>query len=245
MANDMTDLAHWDNTVEFTGKQIAYLMLGIDPLGVSESDDIKIQPTLKTLQGSFNYAIDSLGEPEDGFPEDFQIRNEGRVALYSKELSELCLYSDPELVFSEYCKTGHGFNDQIFLRKNIVRWLSETKYESIYKFDKNNDEHEEPSTDKKPLKENSREIFLMQIAALALLVKKYAESEIVTKKFNMGENKLNCSVIAREVHKEVKRQLGLPEDGGNDLISENNLRQNIAHGLKQHGFSAEEYTSLE
>lgn len=144
----MSDLAHWDSSVDFTGAQAVALVFGLDlneieakqsigTLGVDAS--AKFGPALERMKQCYDaarrYYHDSLRPPRDW--------DEKRpaVMLDSVELSRRIRELDPEFDHHLCNWLGDdsysGFDAQRFDRAQVARWLSDIGQKSRYQFTAN------------------------------------------------------------------------------------------------------------
>lgn len=132
----MKDLSHWDFDEEFSAKEAALLIRGLDPNDSSIPDD---DPVLRRLRDAYEKAMLEL-----------QIHHDSSLDLHtSDERQEWLATLDPEMLhstgmtitdeflYSEWMYRGMG-NDlfsQKFARTELARWLQAIGKKSQYQFD--------------------------------------------------------------------------------------------------------------
>lgn len=119
----MADLSHWDFAEEFTGKETASLLRGLDPLEQSASD---FDPTLLRLSAAYDGALteilklhERLALVSNAEERAEWIANLAPHLIHSKAMREqddlfLVSSTDADLLF---------FSNQKFSRQELVRWL--------------------------------------------------------------------------------------------------------------------------
>jgi hypothetical protein len=115
----MTDLSHWDFLNQFTPKEAAALIAGVDPREAIGNSPIAIRIDEATVKAFIAVA---RGEPP---PPD---------GLLTRELA-ITLHPDfvPSIFLDATGSTLHGI--ETLDRAEIVRWLSAIGAKSIYQFD--------------------------------------------------------------------------------------------------------------
>ena len=129
------NLSHWDIAVDFTGSQAAALALGIDPDDTSSKRG-KSFPLYQRMESCYNSKKDwlwgDMGPMEDGLIAKSDM-------LESLELRWWALEREPR-TWGDYCDWVKAdiesrFEQQRFTRQELVRWLAEINFDSLYKFD--------------------------------------------------------------------------------------------------------------
>lgn len=135
----MADLSHWDVAIDFTGEEVAALVLGKDPAEASYARTVS-KPLYELTERCYNFARDwhrdrlaPLGD------------NDGCQAPHMLECIRMPrMVEDQEPGSSHYyydwlCDDEKsGFQTQRFSRQELVRWLAAVQVNSIYPFDRQN-----------------------------------------------------------------------------------------------------------
>lgn len=179
----MADLSHWNLAVTFTGREAAYLLMGIDPSG-PDAGKYSSRHTYERLEVAYDGAIkramfegyvepcfpDDQPEPDNLMPDSAVLRS---VALWQR-LEDYREYGD-STTFTAWLGNGDlNFVNQRFTRFELSRWLSENSMKSVYQFDvnpsavgtKKDDTNKACLPSDKPLSNRERDTLLAIIAVL-------------------------------------------------------------------------------
>lgn len=177
----MANFSHWDLAETFTGREAAYLLMGVDPSGPDAGMHTArhILERLETAyQGAIGraeyegyvepcYSFDAL-EPENLMSEQAALRS---VALWTR-LEQFREYGDSESFTGWLEYSDRAFHAQRFSRRELARWLRENGMKSAYRFDlassdtTGTDNSDELQRAEKPLSNRERDTLLTIIAAL-------------------------------------------------------------------------------
>lgn len=133
----MPDLSDWDIATDFTGDQIAALILGIDPRQ-SDFKSSSAEPALKRVKEGYVCALKwHYGQVVDFEPMDAPLQ------LQKEMFESLALKREAALVTD--IRSAHDFVDwlhseaalyenQRFSREDVIRWLAVVGLRSRYRF---------------------------------------------------------------------------------------------------------------
>lgn len=140
-AQMMVDLSHWDFAEQFSPYDTAALILGLEPRE-SENDQWRVRVVEERMELHYRAALDRAEHDSMMVPflEDNTTFKEKHTPLFSTELADLLTgYWDgeDEIFLRNWLadKKCSRFDNQMFSRKEIVKWLDAIGMESIYKFD--------------------------------------------------------------------------------------------------------------
>ncbi len=135
----MDDLSKWDLTDEFSHEEISALIIGVDPVTVS--DPKSLRPSIDVVEnaylnavGFFRFGLEVEGKAEGP--------SNTTLSLYSQSLLRLPNYKGPPgaypiEVYDRILKDEKTTIElQIFTRKEISRWLNANEIKSKYVFNK-------------------------------------------------------------------------------------------------------------
>lgn len=138
----MADLSHWDLADTFTGREAAYLMMGVDPSG-PDAERTNADRTLDELQSAYNGALDRAYYAVHKYLMGRKYSNEndlkrGPACLVSLlltaklNISAYCL--DPQILMDWLHTRNHDVQNEEFSRDELARWVRENNVPSIYRF---------------------------------------------------------------------------------------------------------------
>jgi hypothetical protein len=197
----MMDLTHWDFADSFSAKEAAALILGVEPDSVGSSLG-KCTPIYRRMETQYLDSINShawmiLGGGEEE-PDRYPFNATQLSSIRALQLND---YED-SIYFLEWLEDPEAiaFTLQQFSRHELVRWLTEIRLKSAYKFDINDAWLEATSTAQdapqyeKPLMTSERNQLLKMILGMAMdsygydpvAKKNVATGQIVTDLANFG-----------------------------------------------------------
>ncbi|MFC7462819.1 hypothetical protein [Hydrogenophaga defluvii] len=178
----MADLSHWDLAETFTGREAAYLLMGVDPSG-PDADKFSARHLQERLETAYQGAIGRAAfegyiepcfsydapEPEHLMPEAAVLRS---VALWAN-LERFREHGDTASFTGWLEYRDVSFHGQRFSRHELSRWLRENGLKSAYRFDLGSPAHASshegngatPQAEK-PLSNRERDTLLTIIAVL-------------------------------------------------------------------------------
>lgn len=136
----MTDLSHWDFAERFSGYEAAALILGIEPRD-SQNEEHRIRVVMERLELDYSYAIQQAQNETIPFSDNEYYKvNRPATLLVSVEMERLWRrHSDgSETPFDDWLvdKRRHQFDNQMFDRSVIARWLNYVGQRAVYEFDR-------------------------------------------------------------------------------------------------------------
>ncbi|BAO81827.1 outer membrane receptor protein, mostly Fe transport [Serpentinimonas raichei] len=136
----MADLSHWDLAEIFTGRDAAYLMMGVDPSD-PEASKRSAAHVLRRMETAFDGAIehamfdlyhDSERDDEsDLMPYHAILGSEARRKSYGPFRK----YDDREPLEKWLKSSESGVQNEEFSRAELARWVRENGLKSAYQFD--------------------------------------------------------------------------------------------------------------
>ncbi len=135
----MADLSHWDLAETFTGREAAYLLMGVDPSG-PEAYKRDIHHVLRRLgrarDSANKVAWRHIARKELG--EAFEYLKCPKSFLFSEALESnleffACDVDDGAL--EDYLNNPPRVSEEFFARYEFARWVRENNVPSIYQFD--------------------------------------------------------------------------------------------------------------
>jgi hypothetical protein len=138
------DLSHWDFAERFTGWEAAALILGIEPLGCGDLE-YRVRVVAERLEHDYGRALhhrhDEVLEVTSPFRHDELSGPTPNDILPSVELDRLAdaaVSQVDEITFEEWRsdKRQTRFENQVFDRRVIAKWLKATGLPSVYQFER-------------------------------------------------------------------------------------------------------------
>jgi hypothetical protein len=135
----MKALSHWDHAVDFTGEEVAALVLGIDP-ATSGDAPLPTRPMLDRLREAFDWAVEWQIANETGEAPDLGALGVTEQILRSRSLKAIVADSragvvdDHRLMEILMEPNRWVFSVQRFDRDEVIRWLEENAVNSAYQF---------------------------------------------------------------------------------------------------------------
>lgn len=168
----MTDLSHWDFAVSFTGEEIASLIVGVEPAEVGYSR-ARLQPVLTRLNGAYQAAIQRCWDHYKKVTFEQDRPKYSGNDLPGSFVRVIDSVWDKDL---DYDEVGHEleglwdrFQEEVFDREDVIRWLADTGLKSEYQFaigEITESSSSGATTHQKPLETRERNTLLVIIAAL-------------------------------------------------------------------------------
>lgn len=136
-----TDLSHWDLVDEFTARETACLIFGMDP-NDPRAPTWKVEPLLRRMRESYSRTVAGVvieltrdpHNPDDLKPSNFmELMGRGLTFFYlrtERQADELWPVEDA------IARLEGSFEQERFSRPEISRWLSLFRIESKYRFDR-------------------------------------------------------------------------------------------------------------
>ena len=137
----MADLSHWDFAEHFYGYDAAALILGLEPRE-SADDQWRIKVVIDRMELHYQHAVSRIFHATSGDPIENVLGHEPyRVDLLSVKLHDLehrAVFFNDETILSEWLGSERliAFENQMFERNAIGRWLSRIDLGSIYSFER-------------------------------------------------------------------------------------------------------------
>lgn len=139
------DLSSWDLAISFTGREAAYLILGVDPSGPDASKH-SVRHIYERMANAFNGAIaqaEFTAFVEPAFPSGPP--KESKSGMMEYEALRCVALTERAKHYSEHGDVSAlkgwlehseiSFEKQKFSRMELDRWLKENKMKSAYQFD--------------------------------------------------------------------------------------------------------------
>lgn len=173
------EMMEWEYAESFAPVEAAGLILGFNPTDLTPVQSRAILPVLKRMESDYDSAVGNYSWDIDGYygmqPDGPAAINQARSQLKSVAMVTALVRSiGDKNKFNEWYFSGQkaDFENQMFSRKEIHRWLAQNGLPTKYCFVKEGataeDEHSTPAADvSKPLTNNERNTLLLVIAALA------------------------------------------------------------------------------
>lgn len=139
----MESLSHWDSAAEFSGKDAAALVLGIDPsrLEASNTDQNRVNVVCERMAQDYERALKRLyHEVLNIYPEDpVEIYSNSDHELMSVKLNNLFSYwvrDEDDDTFANWLinDAATAFEAQKFSRETLADWLDAIKLNAAYQF---------------------------------------------------------------------------------------------------------------
>ena len=132
----MKDLSHWDFDDEFSAKEAALLIRGLDP---NDTDIPDSDPVLRRLESAYEGALFELKVHHESSLEAHTSdeRKEWLATLNPELLHCTGMTITDEFLYSEWMfrRMGDNLGAQKFSRMELARWLKATGRKTLYQFD--------------------------------------------------------------------------------------------------------------
>ena len=134
----MTDLSHWDFAESFSGYDAAALILGLEPRE-SENDQGRVNVVMDRMAKHYSNGIAELeweGTDPEQRDEDDPKKLVGLASVKMSELTRLDFLYGADAPLHEWLSEPkkRKFEDQVFDRHSIVRWVKAIGMKSVYQF---------------------------------------------------------------------------------------------------------------
>lgn len=133
----MADLFHWDFATEFTGQQIAALILGLDPAQAGAHPE-RLEPVLRRLDQAYREGLSRCWDRHSSAekataPKSAETDLRGAFVQALDQMASNG--ADDFSVQREIEGLWDRFDEDLFARTEVVRWLASTGMQSAYRFD--------------------------------------------------------------------------------------------------------------
>ncbi len=174
------DLSHWVYASDFTGREAAYLIMGVDP-STDAIESRSARHVLKRMELAYVEAFEAISFRvfvEPCLPVDDESDSAQQIAVQQpQQLRSIAMqdllkgwWESDEVSIEAWLERGrNSFREQRFSRSEIGRWIEENQLASIYFFSSAPKQNEKNQSlgQEKPLSTKERNTLLTIIAALA------------------------------------------------------------------------------
>jgi hypothetical protein len=131
----MADLSHWDFAHVFHGDEAAALMLGLDP--IESASETRIRVVRQRLHYDYARALQQAQAETSAYRSESSTRPSGLLISYKLERlwRDALAGKGAPLDDWTFDKEQSLFEAQVFSRRDIVTWLSESGMKSAYPFE--------------------------------------------------------------------------------------------------------------